>query len=305
MWCRLALQLALGAALLAGSLAADAPADKPVVDLPADNIVHPGDQLQVQVLGENAVSQTVVVAGDGTIGLPLAGQVRVAGDSISGAGDAVADALKRYIRNPHVVVTVVAAGHESVLVLGDVVNSGEYQLRPGARLSEAITAAGGMAPAIQGAYPVARIALPSGTVEHISLERLLRGGDPERDIVLPDRTAIYVPGPTSFDVTVMGAVDRPGTVTVNEGDRLSIAIAKAGNTPDSHADLNRVLVTRTEPDGKTASHPVNLYESLEKGDSRYDPLLRKGDIVYVPIARQSHGNLTNTVFLLSRLLFFL
>jgi protein involved in polysaccharide export with SLBB domain len=134
---------------------------------------------------------------------------------------------------------------------------------------------------------------------------VLRGGDPTRDIELADRSAVYVPGPSTFDITVLGAVDHPGTVTVNEGDRLSIAIAKAGNTPSSKADLTHVMVTRTEPDGATGSHPVDLYQSLEKGDTRFDPRLRKGDVVFVPVAKQSHGNLTNAVFLLSRLLFFL
>ena len=273
--------------------------------LPANPVLHAGDQLQVQVSGEVEVSQTVVVADDGTIGLPLAGQIRVAGATPSGAEAVIAVALKRYIRDPHVVVAVLGEGHVNVLVLGDVVNSGTYALRPGARLSDAITAAGGMDPTINGEYPVARIALADGTTYHISLDKLLRGGDPSRDIELPDKAAVYVPGLTKFDITVLGAVDRPGTVTINDGDRLSLAIAKAGDTQAASADLTRIMVTRTEADGTTASHPVNLYQSLEKGDTRFDPRLRKGDIVYVPIARQSHGNLTNAVFLLSRLIFFL
>jgi len=62
-------------------------------------------------------------------------------------------------------------------------------------------------------------------------------------------------------------------------------------------------VTRKESTGATASHPVDLYKALEKGDSRFDPRLSKGDIVFVPLAQQSHGNLTNAIFLLSRLIF--
>jgi protein involved in polysaccharide export with SLBB domain len=214
--------------------------------LPAASFVHAGDRLHVAVVGEAELTQDVVVADDGTIGL-----------------------------------------------------------RPGATLSAAITAAGGMASTIAGAYPIARIVNADGTVYHLSLETLLRGGDPSRDIVLRDGSAIYVPGPVSFDIVVLGAVDHPGTISINEGDRLSIAIAKAGNTASSNADLTRVSISRTEPDGKRAAHPVNLYEALEKGDARFDPSLRANDIVYVPVARQSHGNLTNAVFLLSRLFFFL
>lgn len=271
---------------------------------PAVAILAPGDRLAVEVLGENDVSQTVYVADDGTIGLPLIGQVRVAGATPTGASDAIAQALKRYVRDPHVVVTVVSEGHINVDVLGDVAKSGEYQLRPGARLSEAITAAGGLDPSISGEYPVARIAMPDGTVDHISLDKLLRGGDPTRDIALADRAAIYVPGPTTFDVTVLGAVDHPGTVTLNEGDRLSIAIAKAGHSANSHGDLNRITVTRTEPDGKSGSHLVDLYQSLENGNTLYDPRLRKGDVVYVPIARSGQVDAGAVLFTLAHLLFF-
>jgi polysaccharide export outer membrane protein len=268
-------------------------------------VLAPGDRLHVQVDNQAELDQNVVVASDGTIGLPLVGIIHVAGATPSDAAAAIASALQRYIRTPHVTIDVSASGHINVMVLGDVANSGEYQLRPGATLTDAIAAAGGMDPAINGAYPVARIALADGTTYNISLEKLLRGGDPDRNVTLGDRAAIYVPGPTTFDITVLGAVDHPGTVTLNEGDRLSIAIAKAGHTQDSKGDLTRILVTRTEPDGKTASHPVDLYQALEKGNTLYDPRLRKGDIVYVPIAKQTHGVLTNAVFLLSRLLFFI
>jgi protein involved in polysaccharide export with SLBB domain len=281
------------------------PAVVSAATLPVGALVHAGDHLHVTVAGESALTQDVVVAEDGTIGLPLVGQVRVAGTTPEGASAAVAVALKPYIRDPKVTVDVATEGHITVTILGDVVNAGAYTLRPGATLSAAITAAGGMAPTIAGEYPVARIANPDGTVYHLSLDKLLREGDPTRDVTLQDRSAIYVPGPTQFDIVVLGAVDHPGTIPINEGDRLSIAIAKAGNSVNSKADLTRVAITRTEPNGTRATHPVNLYQALEKGDARFDPSLRAGDIVYVPIANKSSGNLTNAMFLIARLLFIL
>lgn len=271
--------------------------------LPPSAVLHPGDQLQIQVGGEPQLSQKVTIAEDGTIGLPMVGQIRIGGATPSDAGDAIAAALTRYIRKPDVSVSVLARGSVHVMVLGDVVNSGEYALDAPARLSDALAAAGGMNPTVAGPYPVARIAEPDGTTDHISLEELLRGGDPTRDVVLSEGAAVYVPGPTTFEVTVLGAVDHPGTVTLNAGDRLSIAIAKAGDDGASGADLNRILVTRTESDGTSASHPVDLYQSLEKGDTRFDPLMRKGDVVYVPIAKKGGSNMTNALFLLSHLLF--
>ena len=271
--------------------------------LAPSSVLHAGDQLQIQVGGEPQLSQKVTIAADGTIGLPMVGQIRIAGATPADAGDAIAAALTRYIRKPQVNVAVVTRGSVHVMVLGDVVKSGEYLLDSPARLSDALAAAGGMDPTVAGPYPVARIAEPDGTTYHISLEELLRGGDPSRDVALSEGAAVYVPGPTTFQITVLGAVDHPGTVTLNAGDRLSIAIAKAGDDGASGADLNRILVTRTESDGTSASHPVDLYQSLEKGDTRFDPLMRKGDVVYVPIAKKGGSNMTNVLFLLSHLLF--
>ncbi len=73
----LALLLALGAG--AGAQTA-----------PPSVVVHPGDQLQIAVLGEDELAQTVVVASDGTIGLPLVGEIRVGGATPSGAAGAIA-----------------------------------------------------------------------------------------------------------------------------------------------------------------------------------------------------------------------
>jgi polysaccharide export outer membrane protein len=260
-----------------------------------------GDQLGIDVIGEAALSQSVLVAGDGSIGLPLAGTVHVGGLTPTEAAASVAASLRKFIRDPEVTVAVNQQGQMTVMVLGDVKEAGKYLLRHGSHVSDAITSAGGMAVTAIGAYPTARVVQGDGTVKEVPLEAVLRGGDLSRDAELSDGAAIYVPGAAQFEVQVLGAVDAPGTITVSEGDRLSIAIAKAGNGKDSRADLNHILVTRTEPDGKTASHPVDLYKALEEGDIRYDPRLRKGDVVYVPIASQTHGALTNGLFILEQL----
>ncbi|HEY8297855.1 MAG TPA: hypothetical protein VIG32_07530, partial [Candidatus Baltobacteraceae bacterium] len=84
--------------------------------------------------------------------------------------------------------------------------------------------------------------------------------------------------------------DRPGYIALSEGDRLSVAIAKAGNSAAAASDLSHVFVTRADPDGRAASHEVDMYEALQRGDLRYDPVLKKGDIVYVPEAKRGVQN---------------
>jgi len=263
-------------------------------------LIHRGDQLSVQVYGEDSFKQLTppTVLPDGTITLPLIGRVKVENETTEAAAHQIARQLQKYIRHPAVTVGIATAGQANVLVMGDVKTPGKYALRAGGRLTDAIAAAGGLAPT-NGALPYARVSLSDGTLSHISLQKLLTDGDQTQNIALDEGSVVYVEGPLSFDVEIVGAVDRPGYIQLREGDRLATAIAKAGTSSNSYADLNHIFVTRTEVDGRTASHEVNLYQALQNGDLRYDPVLRKGDIVYVPQSRRP-GSSSGLLYLLQR-----
>ena len=116
----------------------------------------------------------------------------------------------------------------------------------------------------------------------VSLQNLLQRGDTSLDMPLAEGSVVYVPGPIHFTVSVAGAVDHPGDVQVNQGDRLSMAIAKAGNSQNAQADLNHVHVIRTGADGSQTTTEVNLYLVLKGGDPSADVALEKGDVIYVP-----------------------
>ncbi len=104
---------------------------------------------------------------------------------------------------------------------------------------------------------------------------------------------------------VLGAVSRPGNVEINKGDRLSMAVARAGAESASRPDLNRVFITRKDPaTGQTTSYQVNLYQALEKGDQRFDPVLVQDDKVFVPEARGVSPMSIGLLSILGRLLGF-
>ncbi len=248
-------------------------------------VIHPGDQLNVQVYGDKDLTQTVTVLPDGSIVYPLIGRVEVGGESVDQATTNMRDKLQKYVRNPMVTIAIAQLGQPSVLVLGDVKTPGKYQLRSDARVTDAIAAAGGLAE-INGAMPDARISDPQGDVSSVSLQKLLHDGDVALDREVGEGYVVYVPGPVTFNVTVTGAVDHPGDVQISEGDRLSEAIAKAGNSAQSNADLNNIRVMHTNADGTRTDKTINLYQALERGDTAADVSLQKGDVVYVPQAKQ-------------------
>jgi len=270
----------LAGAIAAGTMAAAAPVQ----------VIHAGDQLSVQVFGQQSLSQNVTVMADGTVDYPLIGRLQVGGETLEVATAQFRSRIAQYVRNPSVSVSISQFAQPNVLVLGDVKNPGKYQLRSDARLTDAIAAAGGLAE-VNGALPEARISTDQGQITHVSLQQLLHNGDEALDQPLGEGDVVYVPGPTLIDVTVSGAVDHPGTVQIPEGDKVSMAIAQAGDSTSANSDLNHIRVLRTMPDGKTKLYTINLYQALEHGDDAADLVLQKNDEVFVPQMRQKTGSL--------------
>jgi polysaccharide export outer membrane protein len=251
-------------------------------------LIHPGDQLSVQVFGDASLTQSVIVLPDGTVDYPLIGRVPVSGKTPDQAAGAFAQRLRHYILNPTVNVLIAQLGQPSVLVLGDVKTPGKYQLRSDAKLTDAIAAAGGLVNT-NGAFPDARIADTNGAVTTVSLEKLLQRGDTAQDVHLTEGAVVYVPGRVQFIVDVSGAVDHPGDVQVAEGDRLSVAIAKAGNSQNAQSDLNHIRLIRTAPNGAETTTEINLYEAINEGNQSVDVALQKGDVIYVPQSAKRGG----------------
>lgn len=249
--------------------------------LASGTTIHPGDQLSVQVYGDQTLTQNVTVLNDGTIAYPLIGQVPVAGKTPEQAAEILKERLHRFVRHPVVTVAISQLAQPNIMVLGDVKNPGKYQLRSDAHLSDAIAAAGGM-PDIDGDFPLARVSTPDGKVTQSNLQKLLRGGDTSQDMQLSEGDVVYVPGPVQFYVNVAGAVDHPGQIQVNQGDGLAVAIAKAGNSANANSDLNHIRLIRRNADGTTTTQTINLYDALQSNNKTANVALQKDDTIYVP-----------------------
>jgi polysaccharide export outer membrane protein len=231
------------------------------------------------------MSHTVTVLSGGDIFYPLVGRVHLDGLTPDQAAAAVGAALRKYVRQPIVTISVIAQGPIDVLVLGDVKNPGKYLLPATSRVSDALAAAGGLAPT-DGDFPIARVQSVTGDTAQVPLQKLLHDGDTAVDMRLANGSTLYVPAPTIFTVEVLGAVDRPGEIPLHEGDKLAMAIAKAGVSPQTNPDLNRIEVKRSLADGTAKTYTVNLYDTLKNGNVSQDLTMAKGDIVFVPQAKK-------------------
>ncbi len=292
------------------STPAPAPVAPAATPLPADagvsvsNSIHPGDLLSISVYGDSSLPPTVVVQSDGTIQYPLVGRVFVGGMSAAEARDALVTKLKKFYKKPVVSLSVQQTGLINVTVLGNVKNPGKYQMRSGARLSDAIAAGGGVA-TLSSQPPMARVQQLDGTMDTADVTKLMRAGDVSQNLPLEEGSYVYVTGGETVRVQVLGAVSRPGNVEIGEGDRLSMALARAGAETTTHPDLSKIFLTRTDAaTGKTTSYQVNLLNGLEKGQQQYDPVLQKDDKIWVPEARQLTPATIGVLGIIGRLLGF-
>ncbi len=270
-----------------------------------DYKIRPGDELTMTVYGEPTLSpqQPLRVLPGGAVEIPLLGEVIVGGKTPADASDIVAQKLKRYLRQPRVTMSIFSVAPVEALVLGNVKTPGKYVLNPPVRLTDVLAAAGGLGPT-DGDLPDARIETASGSVRSISLQKLLHDGDVSLNMPIVPGDEVYVPAPATFDIQVIGAVQKPGDVVLHDGDNLAMAVARAGTSADQNPDLNRVAVSRTK-DGKTTTRTINLYDVLKNGDVAQNLPMQKGDIVYVPQAPKHQGGspFGDALILLRQLIF--
>ncbi len=280
-----------------------APATQPGSDAvtPVNATISPGDHLAIGVYNEPSLTNTAIVQSDGTIQYSLIGRVKLAGLTPVQAQETLSRAFSHYLRHPVVSVSIAQQGVISVVVMGNVRGTGRYQIRSGAHVSEAIAAAGGISQ-FNGGFPTARVLEGDGTLQVADLQKLLRGGDASQNVPVTDNAMVYVTGAETIRVQVLGAVTRPGNVDVYEGDRLSMALARAGAEAQVKPDLNHVFIRRKDAaTGKSVSYEIDMFKALKGGDPRYDPILQKDDTVYVPEARQINSTTIGLLGILGRI----
>jgi polysaccharide export outer membrane protein len=104
-----------------------------------DGDFHPGDRIQVTVVGESALSNTYPVRTGCVIEIPTLPAISLHGVLRSELKDVLTKEVARYIRNPEVLVGTFM----QVEVAGGVSSPGFYSVAPDAPLTEVLMKAGG------------------------------------------------------------------------------------------------------------------------------------------------------------------
>lgn len=108
----------------------------------SEYILGPGDRLRVTVFGQQDLSGEFSVSGNGTIALPLIGEVASRDVTVDELSQRIARKLKPdYLVNPRISVEVL--NFRPFFIIGEVKNPGSYSYQHGMTVVNAVALAGG------------------------------------------------------------------------------------------------------------------------------------------------------------------
>jgi polysaccharide export outer membrane protein len=253
------------------------------------------DQLVIQAVEAEELSNKPVRIGiDGYVRLPMVGRLRAGGLTIDQFESELIAALKQFIRDPEVSVSVTEFRSQPVSVIGSVKNPGVHQLQGRKTLVEMLSLAGGTT---EDAGPVVkvtrllewgRLPLPNAaddptgrfSVGEVRLKAITGASSPEQNIVIRPQDVISVP--RAELVYVVGQVMRSGGFVLNERESMSAlqALSLAGGL-DRAASPSNARILRAESGAMERQEiRVDLKKILD-GRSEDFPL-RANDILFVP-----------------------
>ncbi|HEV2325506.1 MAG TPA: polysaccharide biosynthesis/export family protein [Terracidiphilus sp.] len=241
--------------------------------------IAPGDSLDVSEFHTPEFHSEARVEADGTVTLPLIGEVHVAGLDEQGAARLIEKVLidKHMLLHPLVSVTVTVFAGQDVSVLGEVRRPGIYPYTLHHQLLDLISAASGLTPNAgrlvdifhrsDPKTPHAVVLDPGGTDA---------GGDHNPELKPGDTVQVSRAGL----VYVIGAVVRPGGFAVDPAQGLTVvqALSLAWG-PSQIAATTKALLIREQNGGRTMIS-LNLKRLLRGKDP--DEPIRDRDILFVP-----------------------
>ena len=258
------------------SLSAQAPAGDYEYTLGVGDIITV-DAFQVEELRQFKAR----IEGQGAVALPLIGQVRLAGKTVSEAEALLAQRLGEYLHDPKVSLFIDEYRSQEITVAGEVNNPGIYPLSRPRSLVEMLTLAGGLTEdagyklnvQIRELDPETGQIAPQSLL--VDLRDLVDNDQVQKALVLRGGDSIYVPKAGVFFVE--GAVEKPGSYPIQGEMDVLKAVAMAQGMLWEAVDDEVRIIRREESSSQVI--PVDVAAMRE--NRAPEITIRDGDIVVV------------------------
>lgn len=255
-----------------------------------------GDVLQLSVWQQPDLDRQLRIREDGSIVVPLLGEVEAAGQTVPELETLLARRLRAFHRDiTEVSLTVLTYNSFSVYVMGAVASPGEYTFDGVPDAWDALRAAGG--PGETANLRRIKILRQQGAGTSsivVDLGGIVSGSRPATDIpelepgdtlIVPDLRFVGT-ADRQAGVHVLGEVSEPGLYALEEpAPLISIVLLAGGFGRD--ADLSRVRWVHQEVEGPVRSQSIDVRRFLDSGLLAANPLVGPGDTVFVE--REARG----------------
>ena len=195
------------------------------VPVPAEYVLGPGDEINVQMFGKEFQSVTVTIDRTGTFILPETGPISVAGLTFSEFKDLFNEQLANKVIGLKASVTMGELRSIRVFVLGEAYQPGAYTVSSLSTITHAIFSAGGFTQV--GSLRNVQLKRRGKLVTSLDLYDLLLKGDSSNDITLLPGDVVFIP-PSGNIVGIEGEVKRPALYELRGGETANDILTIAG-----------------------------------------------------------------------------
>ncbi len=236
-----------------------------------DYLIGRGDVLEVAVWGVPEMSRSVVVRPDGKITLPAVGDILADQMAPVALSKKIATAMKKYIKQPVVTVSVQEIRNNRVYVTGGNL-SRVFDMTNRMTLLKLLSELGNFGTAdLRRAY-LSR----NGKKQPADFYALYFDGDLSQDIDLQAEDIIFIPSNENNIVYVLGAVVNPQPIHYTEGMRVLDAVLGAGGFTEFAKENSVTIIKKSKKKIR-----INL-EKVRKGkDIEGNVALSPGDYVLI------------------------
>jgi polysaccharide export outer membrane protein len=252
-----------------------APLDR--VQVPADYIIGPDDELLIRAWGQVDVNWRAVVDRTGAVYIPQIGTFNVAGVKYQDLHDYLQAQIGRIFKNFQLSVSLGRLRSMQVFVVGQVKKPGSYTISSLSSLVDALFASGG--PSKRGSMRRIELKRDGKTVTTFDLYDLITKGDKSKDTKLEAGDVIYVP-PVGPLVALAGSINTPAIYELRDKSTLGEAIAYAGGLTNTarggHAVVERIENRQIRETDEFPLDQEGLARELHDGDVvRFLPISSK------------------------------
>lgn len=158
-------------------------------------VLVPGDVFEIQYRYTPEFNQTVTVQPDGYVSLEIGGDVKVAGRNLDQVRKIILGHAGRRLASPEVIVVLKEFQKPYVVVAGEVVQPGKFELREKVTAIQAVLLAGGFRDSAKSSQILVFRKLNGETAEVrvLNFKTLKRTSDLENDLTLQPGDMILVP----------------------------------------------------------------------------------------------------------------